>query len=144
MDKELFIEYEEIKHKYKLAKNKYDNLLEKKAMLIIQTQPKSMDLSKEITSGGRITNKFDDFVQRLEKLDPEIQMARNERDLHEYFLKKKEIELRDSKNELDRIYVYSYVNRLKVRKFCYLIPMSKSQTYIKLQEIEQKIKDRTK
>ena len=99
MDKELFIEYEEIKHKYKLAKNKYDNLLEKKAMLIIQTQPKSMDLSKEITSGGRIVNKFDDFVQRLEKLDPEIQLARNERDLQEYFLKKKEIELKNSKNE---------------------------------------------
>lgn len=140
MDKELFIEYEEIKHKYKLAKNKYDNLLEKKAMLIIQTQPKSMDLSKEITSGGRIVNKFDDFVQRLEKLDPEIQIARNERDLQEYFLKKKEIELKNSKNELDRIYVYAYIKKLKARKFCYLIPMSKSQVYRELQEIAEKLK----
>ena len=140
MEKELFIEYEEIKSKYKREKNKYDNLLEKKAMLIIQTQPKAMDFSKEPTTGGKVTNKFDDFVQRLEKLDPELQTARNERDLQEYFLKKKELELKNSKNELDIVYVYAYLKRMKARKFCYLISLSKSQVYRDIQEIEKKLK----
>lgn len=140
MEKELFIEYEELKKKYLIAKGRYDNLLEKKAMLIIQTQPKAMDFSKEPTTGGKVINKFDEFVQRLEKLDPELQVARNERDLQEYLLKKKEIELKNSQNESDRIYVYSYLKRFKVRKFCYLIPLSKTQTYEKLKEIEKKIK----
>ena len=144
MDKELFIEYEEIKQKYKVAKSKYDSLLEKKAMLIIQTQPKSMDLSKEITSGGRIVNKFDDFVQRLEKLDPEIQIARNERDLQEYFLKKKEIELRDSENIYNQVYYLRYVKKHKIKPICIKINYSKRQTYRYLEEIDEKIKDGTK
>ena len=139
MDKELFIEYEGIRNKYRMAKIKYVNLLEKKAMLIIQTQPKSMDLSKDVTSGGKIVNKFDDFVQRLEKLDPEIQVARNERDLQEYFLKKKEIELRDSEDILNQVYYLRFIKNTKVRHICYKLNYSKTQIYRDLEEIEKKI-----
>ena len=139
MEKELFIEYEEIKSKYKRAKNKYDNLLEKKAMLIIQTQPKAMDFSKEPTTGGKVTNKFDDFVQRLEKLDPELQTARNERDLQEYNLKKKEIELRDSKEILDQVYYFRFVRKYKIRPICIKVNYSRRQVYRYLEEITKNI-----
>jgi hypothetical protein len=144
MEKELFIEYEEIKTKYKRAKNKYDNLLEKKAMLIIQTQPKAMDFSKEPTTGGKVTNKFDDFVQRLEKLDPELQLARNERDLQEYILKKKEIELKDSEDILDKVYYLKIVKNIKVRYICIELNYSRKQIYRYLEKMFQKMQDDTK
>lgn len=139
MEKELFIEYEELKKKYLIAKGRYDNLLEKKAMLIIQTQPKAMDFSKEPTTGGKVINKFDEFVQRLEKLDPELQVARNERDLQEYLLKKKEIELKESKNILDQIYYSRFIKRYQIRPICIKFSYSRRQINRYLEEISKKI-----
>ena len=52
--KELFLEHYEILSKYKSANNKYNKLLEKKAMLIIQVQPKATDFTKELIKGGTI------------------------------------------------------------------------------------------
>lgn len=144
MEKELFIEYEELKKKYLIAKGRYDNLLEKKAMLIIQTQPKAMDFSKEPTTGGKVINKFDEFVQRLEKIDPELQVTRNERDLQEYLLKKKEIELKESEDILDRVYYLRFIKNTKVKRISDKISYSKKQTYRYLEKIYQKMQDDTK
>ena len=93
---ELYEEHYEILKKYKDAKRIYDSKLEKKALLFLQTQPGAIDTSKENINGGTFVNKFEEFVKQLEKLDPELQKARNERDLQEYFLKKKELELKNS------------------------------------------------
>lgn len=142
--KELFLEHYEIKQKYLKEKNKYDSLIEKKAMLMIQTQPKATDLTKEPVSGGGNSNAMEMFVQRLEELDPEITIARNKRDLEEYLLKKKEIELSTSSDTLDKVYYLKYVKRMKVRHISINIGYSKEQTYRKLREIEQKMKDDTK
>lgn len=138
--KELFLEHYEILSKYKSANNKYNKLLEKKAMLIIQVQPKATDFTKELIKGGTIVNKYDEFVEKLEKLDPELQQARNERDLLDYFLKKKELELKDSNNILDKVYYLRYVKKMKVIHIAFKINYSKEQTYRKIREIEEKLK----
>lgn len=143
-NKELFLEHYEIKQKYLNAKYKYDKLIEKKAMLVISTQPKATNLDKELVKGGIPTDKFENFVERLEMLDPEIQLARNERDMQEYFLKKKEIELSNSDDVLDKIYYLKYVKHYKVRNVGTNINYSRAQVYRKLEEINQKLKDETK
>lgn len=141
--KELFIEHYEILNKYKNAVKKYDNLLEKKARLILNMQPKGTDYSKESISGGSTFNKFDDFVIKLEKLDPDLQNARNEKDIQEYFLKKKELELKDSNEILDKIYYLKYIKRLKVKYIAINVSYSKMQVYRKLEIIEKMLQNVT-
>ncbi len=136
----LYEEHYEIFKKYKEAKKNYDKKLEKKALLILQTQPRAIDTSKEKINGGTFVNKFEEFVKQLEKLDPELQKARNERDLQEYFLKKKVIELKNSKEIKDKIYYYKYVERLKVRHIPCKVNYSKRQVYRYLEEIEESLK----
>ncbi|HHX71278.1 MAG TPA: hypothetical protein GX708_24945, partial [Gallicola sp.] len=63
--------------------------------------------------------------------------TRNERDLQEYFLKKKAIELKNSKEIKDKIYYYKYVERLKVRHIPCKVNYSRSRTYELLKEIEE-------
>lgn len=142
--KELFLEHYEIKQKYLKEKNRYDSLIEKKAMLMIHTQPKATDLSKEPVSGGNNCNTMELFVQRLEELDPEITIARNKRDLEEYLLKKKEIELSNSSDTLDKVYYLKYVKKYKVRNIAIMVNYSKMQVYRKLDEIEKMLQNVTK
>lgn len=133
----LYEEHYEILKKYKKADKIYNKVLEKKALLVLKTQPKSVDTTKENVSGGKNIDNFALFVEKLEKLDPEIQRTRNERSLQEYFLKKKTIELKNSKEVLDKIYYYRFVERLKVRYIPYKINYSRSRTYDLLKEIEE-------
>lgn len=136
----LYEEHYEILKKYKEAKRNYDKKLEKKALLILQTQPRAIDTSKENINGGTFVNKFEEFVKQLEKLDPELQKARNERDLQEYFLKKKELELKNSDNVLDKVYYYKYVAGIKKTwQIAIKINYGKSRTYDFVQEIKNKL-----
>ena len=140
----LYIEYHNLKKEYKEADKYYDKILEKKAKLYYGTQPGAVDTSKEIVGGGVITDKFCLFIQQLEKLEPELNKARNDRDLKNYFLKKKEIELRESSELLDRIYVLRYLGKMKVNHIAIRINYSREQTYRYLREIEEKCNYDTK
>lgn len=136
---ELYEEHYEILKKYKDVKRIYESKLEKKALLILRTQPRAIDTAKENVKGGKITDKFELFVSQLEELDPEIQTARNERDLLAYLLEKKEKELRDSKDIMDRIYVLKYLDKRKARHIAIIINYSLSRTYDLINEIEKKL-----
>lgn len=140
IDEPLYCEYHKIYQKFKQASRKYDKILEDKAMLYFNTQPKATNLTKEIVSGGRTTNKFMELVEKLEKLDIELQQARNERDLKNYLLKKKELEIRESKEILDKIYVYRYIEKKKVKHIARDLIYSYQRIYQLLDEINEKIR----
>jgi len=137
---ELYEEHYEILKKYKDAKRIYESKLEKKALLILRTQPGPIDTTKEKVNGGKIENKIERFVIELEELDPEIQTAKNERDLLAYLLEKKEKELRDSKDIMDRVYTLKYLDKRKARHIAIMINYSLSRTYDLINEIEKKLK----
>lgn len=136
----LYEEYIEQLKKYQRAKFHYEKKLEKKALLIIQTQPGAVDTTKENVNGGKIENKFERFVSELEELDPEIQTARNERNLQEYLLKKKELELKNSSDIYDKLYYYKHIQKLRVKHIAPKINYSREQTYRYLKKLEEKIK----
>lgn len=137
--KELFLQHYETKQEYLKGKYKYDKLIEKKAMLVISTQPKATSYDKELVKGGIPTNKFENVVEKLEQLDPEIIDTRNKRDKNEYYLKKIEIELKDSDYILDRIYYLKYIKRYRVRQIAININYSTRRTYQMLQEIKERL-----
>lgn len=136
---ELYEEYHKLLKEYKELDKNYDKILEKKARAILNTQPGAVDTSKDNVSGGKKKNPIEVFVEELEKIEPELNKARNDRDLKGYFLKKKELELRESKEVNDRLYVMYYLDNMKVKHIAIKINYSKEQTYRYIREIEEKI-----
>ena len=145
MYKELFVEYHKLKNEVKRISNELDDLLDKKAECFRITQPKVNDPSKElVTSTFSNSDKFLVYVEKTAELDKEITAKNNELGIKRYKMKLKLAELRESKYILDRIYVYKYVDNLKVGRFYRLLDYSRKQVYRKLEEIHEKLKDDTK
>lgn len=145
MDKELFVEYHKLKMKAERLGDELADLVEEETKHFIKTQPKASDTSKEIVimSSGN-SNKFLNYTINTELLSKQVQEKKNELGAINYRRKMKLMELRDSKEELDRIYVYRYINGYPIRKFYKLVHLSKRQTYRKLEEIREKLKNGTK
>lgn len=136
----LYCEYHRIYQKFKQASRKYDKILEDKAMVYFSTQPKATNLSKEIVSGGRVSDKISECIAKLEQIDIDLQKARNEQDLQQYLLKKKELELKESKDVMDKLYYLRYIERMKIRNIGIKTNYSKSQIYRYLEDIENNLK----
>ena len=141
---ELFLEYELLKRECKLAKKEYDKALEKKAEYYYSVLPGASDTSKELIKIECTNDKFLNYTIRIQEIDSEIDVRKNLYGNLSYRLKLKEIELRNSKELLDKIYTYRYLDRYKVNKIARLVEYSRAQLYRKLDEIDKKVKDETK
>lgn len=148
----LYTEYEEYKTKYLNAQKEYDKILNEKEKLFGITQPKATEFDKERVNGGSPVNSFDKYMENMEKkqIDERLNVARSILEDREKLLKLKENELRSSKDWLDRIYVYYYLEKLSIRKiekkikYKYDYPISKSEIDRKLQKISKNINFGTK
>jgi hypothetical protein len=138
----LYIEYHEYKTKYYKAQEKYDEVLSEKEHLFVKTQPKATQYDKEVVSGGSPSNSFDEYLILKEKkqIDERLEEAKSILDDRERLLKLKEEELRHSKDWLDIIYVYYYIEKLSMRKIAKRIPFSTTEIYRKVEIIRKNIK----
>lgn len=145
MNKELFVEYHSLKKEADRLNYELEKLLDKKARIFGMTQPQASDVTKEMFPSAMSSNdKFLLYTIKTEELDKQITNKKNELGVKKYQMKLKLIDLRESKDILNRIYVYKYVDKKKVGKFYRLINYSRAQVYRKLDEIEEKLKDETK
>lgn len=140
---ELFIEYELLKRECKLAKKEYDKALEKKAEYYYSVLPGASDTSKELIKTECTNDKFLNYTIRIQEIDSEIDVRKNLYGNLSYRLKLKEIELRNSKELLDRIYTYRYLDKLKVKVIGIKIRYGKSQTYDYITKIKNMIENAT-
>lgn len=138
----LYIEYHEYRDKYYDAQRKYDEVLSEKEHLFARTQPKATQYDKEIVSGGSPSNSFDEYLILKDKkqLDERLEEAKSILDDRERLLKLKEEELRHSKDWIDIIYVYYYIEKLSMRKIAKRIPFSTTEIYRKVEIIRKNIK----
>lgn len=141
---EVFVEYELLKRECKAAKRDYDKALEKKAEYYYSVLPGASDTSKKLIKTECTNDKFLNYTIKIQEIDSEIEVRKNLYGNLSYRLKLKEIELRNSKELLDRIYVYRYLDRYKVNKIARIVEYSREQTYRKIREIDKKINDDTK
>ena len=135
---ELFIEHYKLNEEYKEAKKEFEKALAKKSQLMYSVLPKSANSEIELVKGSS-SNKFLNYTIKMEEIDKEINVRRNLRDVLEYRLKLKEIELNNSSNILDKVYLLRYVDERKVRYICIKTNYSKTQIYRILEEIKKKI-----
>lgn len=140
---ELFIEYELLKRECKSAKREYDKSLEKKAEYYYSVLPGASDTSKELIKTECTNDKFLNYTIRIQEIDSEIDVRKNLYGNLSYRLKLKEIELRNSKELLDRIYTYRYLDKLKVKVIGIKIRYGKSQTYDYITKIKNMIENAT-
>lgn len=140
---ELFIEYELLKRECKSAKKEYDKALEKKAEYYYSVLPGASDTSKELIKTECTNDKFLNYTIRIQEIDSEIDVRKNLYGNLSYRLKLKEIELRNSKELLDRIYTYRYLDKLKVKVIGIKIRYGKSQTYDYITKIKNMIENAT-
>lgn len=138
----LYIEYHEYRNKYIVAQRKYDEVLSEKEQLFVRTQPKATQYDKEVVSGGSPSNSFDEYLIAKEKkqIDERLEEAKSILDDRERLLKLKEEELRHSKDWIDIIYVYYYIEKLSMRKIAKRIPFSTTEIYRKVEIIRKNIK----
>lgn len=137
----LYEEYELYKNKYYEAQKKYNEILSEKEELFARTQPKSTSYDKEFVNGGKPSNNFDNYLVKKEKkqIDQRLEEARSILEDRKKLLELKEEELRLSKNWLDIIYIYYYIEKLSARKIEKRIPFSKTEICRKLKIIRENI-----
>lgn len=140
---ELFIEHYKLNEEYKEAEKEFEKALAKKSQLMYSVLPKSANSEIELVKGSS-SNKFLNYTIKMEEIDKEINVRRNLRDVLEYRLKLKEIELKKSDELADKIYILKYIEHLKVKYISIKVNYSKAQTYRILDEILTKIKNETK
>lgn len=142
----LYLEYEKLLQQHKITFNALIEVINEKEELFARTQPKSFDFSQDHVSGGGARTPFDDYLIAKEKrqIDQRIEEAKSILQERESLLKRKEAELRDSKNIYDRIYVLKFLDHFRVYKIASKINYSEAQTYRYVMEIEKMIGNVTK
>ena len=137
---ELFVEHYHLNEEYKEAKKEFEKALAKKSQLLYSVVPKSANFENELVKGSS-SNKFLNYTIKMEEIDKEINVRRNLRDVLEYRLKLKEIELNNSSNILDKIYLLKYVKNMKVRYIAIKTKYSKRRIYDFINDIRKMIKE---
>ena len=140
----IYLTYEEYKRNYYKVQKLYNEILEEKEKLFAKTQPKSIKFDKINVDGGNVSNSFDDYLiikekKQIDKRLNEIKIISEDR---KKLLDAKEDELRKSKEWIDKIYIYKYIENLQVRKIIHLVPYEEAQVYRKLEEIKKTLKER--
>ena len=137
---ELFVEHYRLNEEYKEAKKEFEKALDKKSQLLYSVVPKSANFENELVKGSS-SNKFLNYTIKMEEIDKEINVRRNLRDVLEYRLKLKEIELNNSSNILDKVYLLRYVKNMKVRYIAIKTNYSKRRIYDFINDIRKMIKE---
>lgn len=142
----IYAEYHEYKNKYYAAQKEYDKILSEKEELFVKTQPKATEYDKEKVSGGNTSNSFDDYliIKEKKQLDERLEEARSILEDREKLLKLKEEELRSSKDWLDIIYTYYFVEKLTIRKIAKKIPFSTTAIFEKIKIIRKNVNSEQK
>lgn len=140
----LYIKYEEYRQRYYEVKKQYNSILEEKERLFATTQPKSTKFDKITVDGGKPSNTFDEYLIKKEKkqIDNRLNEIKIIVDDRKKLLEIQEKELRNSKEWIDKLYIYKYIENLPVRKIVHLIPWEEAQIYRMLNDIKKNIKEK--
>lgn len=127
----MYLEYVELYFKKNQAEKDYNTAIDNKQKLLYTVMPHSIvpnDVVNHLSSSTPGSN-FINYSDRVTEIDENIKNTRDIFDNRTYLLKLKEAELRESKDILDRIYVYYWLDKKKISKFYRLVGYTREYTY---------------
>lgn len=133
----IFVEYHDLKEKYKLAKKDYEQSLEDKVKLFYETQPGAVQPKDIVHHVSSTSDKYVNYCADIEIIEYEVEKTRNILGVREYQLKLKEKELRESKELNDQLYVMYFIENKKVKHISRKIAYTREYTY----DLIKKLKD---
>ena len=142
MGKKIYITYEEYKNRYYAVQTQYNKILAEKEQLFAKTQPKSTNFDKAVVDGGKRSNAFDDYliIKEKKQIDKRLIEVKSILADRKNLLESKETELKNSKEWIDKLYIYKYIENLSIKKILHLIPYEEAQIYRMLKEIKDNIR----
>lgn len=137
----MYIEYNELLKKYKIAERNYNEALEEKSKLILAVLPKATQAKEIMVSGSHPSSdlKLLDYTSKIDEVDKLINQSRNTRDMLNYELKKKLIKMKEEGDVYDKIYIYRWIEHRSVYKFYRLVGYSRPQVYRFISEMKEKL-----
>lgn len=132
----IFIEYEELKEKFNKAQKEYDKLLDQKEIIILSPQVKSTQIKVCTSTSNKKTDKTLEYLISLEELMPKLNESRSLLGEREYLLKLKKLQLVESQELLDKVYVMRYIENMPVKHIARNLIYSKQRIYQLLEEIK--------
>lgn len=137
----MYIEYNELLKKYKIAERNYNEALEEKSKLILAVLPKATQAKEIMVLGSHPSSdlKLLDYTSKIDEVDKLINQSRNTRDMLNYELKKKLIKMKEEGDVYDKIYIYRWIEHRSVYKFHKLVGYSKTQVYDYISEMKKKL-----
>ena len=137
----MYIEYNELLKKYKIAERNYNEALEEKSKLILAVLPKATQAKEIMVSGSHPSSdlKLLDYTSEIDEVDKLINQSRNTRDMLNYELKKKLIKMKEEGDVYDKIYIYRWIEHRSVYKFYRLVGYSRPQVYRFISEMKENL-----
>ena len=139
-----YIDYEKCKNQSYEVQRKYNNLLAEKERLFSATQPQAIKFDKEVVSGGKPGNSFENYlmIKERKQIDERLAELKTLVDDFDHLLYIKRKQLEKSDNILDKIYLHYIVNRMGIHYVCRKVDYSEAQVYRYLREIRYNLKQR--
>ena len=128
----------------KICETTIRKLQRKKEKLFLKATKTTSQLKEDITSGGQSTNAIELYVQKLID-EVENELKEKEEELKELLLSRGKIEealkeiAKNKNNDLERIFVYFYIEGKDKKQISKLMPCDLSTVYRKLKEIKRVI-----
>ncbi len=137
----MYVEYHELLRKYKKAESAFYDALDRRSELVSRVSVQAVTIKEDVVQSNSVIHdeNLANYSDRIELVDDLINSTRNTKDMLYHELKQKEKELRTSSDIYDRIYVYKFIDRKKVKQFYMLINYSIRQTNRKIEEIENSL-----
>lgn len=136
----MYIEYNELLKQFKKAERNYNEALEKKSELLLSVlpgavKPKEVMVTINISPDTNLIN----YTSEIDEVDKLINQSRNTRDMLNYELKKKLINMKEEGDVYDKIYIYRWIEHKSVYKFYRLVGYSRPQVYRFISEMKEKL-----
>ncbi len=122
-----YIKYYKQLKKYNEKLTEYISLVDTLEELFNRTQPGAADYNSDKVQGHSISSTFDNYVIKIENVEKQKAKLKMIIDDRYYVLKQIEKDLRESKDEYDRIYVLYFLDKYSYRKISKIVHYSKSQ-----------------
>lgn len=134
-------DYYTITQEIKICEATIRRLQRKKEKLFSTATKTTGQLKEDITSGGQSTNTIELYVQKLID-EVESDLLEKEEELKELLLSKGKIEealrniAKNKNNDLERIFVYKYIEGKSNKQISKLMPCDLSTVYRKIKHIK--------